>query len=124
MPADGSAGKHVHLNHAPAMQVESFSANATDIITSVRTSLPAEADVDLSQLDDAEQQLADARDTLLDVKSDVRNATDGFHGFIIAVAIGAILCAILGLLCVFVRVRPPSPSLHPLRNPPTESPLH
>lgn len=88
------------------MQVESFSNNATEVIAEVRTSVPPESNVDLTELDSAAQQLSDARDTLVDVKEDVRDATDGFHGLIIGIAVGAIIVAILGLLCVFVRVRP------------------
>eukprot|EP00892_Ulva_mutabilis_P012478 jgi/Ulvmu1/9602/UM054_0032.1 len=84
-------------------QVETFSNNATDVITQVRTSLPADADIDLSELDDAQTQLQDARETLIDVKADVRTATDSFHDLIIGIAVVAIVCAILGLLCVFVR---------------------
>ena len=49
--------------------------------------------------------LEDAQEDLEVAESNTRDATDSFGGVIIFIGVCAIICAILGLLCVFVRVR-------------------
>lgn len=91
-----------------------FADNTTDVIVTVRNLVPAiiaddpsiAGDVDVTQLDGAEEQLSHSRDMLIDVKLDIRDATEHFHHVAIGIAVGAIICAINGLLCVVTRVRP------------------
>lgn len=70
--------------------------------------------VDLNELKEAEDLLTTAQEDLEVAESDTRDATDSFGGVIIFIGVCAIVCAILGLLCVFVRVLSPTSAPLPL----------
>ena len=72
-------------------------------------------DVDTSELERAETLLEEAQEDLREAEDTARDAAEDFGGVIIFVGVCAIVCAVLGLLCVFVRVRSPSSSRPRLR---------
>jgi hypothetical protein len=92
----------------PRLQAEKFKASATTSINTVEQAV-GNTNVDLSELRKARTLMADAQTNLEAAESSTRDATEAFNGVIIFIGVCAILCAILGLLCVFVRVRTSSP---------------
>ena len=88
------------------VQAEKFKESATTTITTVEAAAEAgnSESVDLTELRKAENLLEEAQSDLIVAEDTTRGATTRFEGVIIFVGVCAIVCAILGLLCVFVRV--------------------
>lgn len=90
------------------LQAETFKNSANTTITTVEQAVGDDENIDLEELKNARDLLGDAQEDLELAESETRDATDSFNGVIIFVGVCAIICAILGLLCVFVRVRVPN----------------
>ena len=83
------------------------SANRTIVTVEAAAAAGGTGDVDITELTRAQTLLEEAQDDLIEAERATREATDDFGGVIIFIGVCAIICAILGLLCVFVRVRSP-----------------
>lgn len=86
------------------LQAGAFKDSANTTITVVEKAVGDGGSVDLTELKNAQKLLGDAEEDLESAESSTRDATDAFGGVIIFIGVCAIVCAILGLLCVFVRV--------------------
>jgi hypothetical protein len=87
------------------VQARTFKESANSTLNTIQKIAPQDGSVNTQELQEAQSLLAKAEQDLQDNEKNVRFATDRFHGTIIVIAVAAIICAILGLLCVFVRVR-------------------
>lgn len=93
------------VSHGMCLQANNFKQSTNDTISIIETAVPKDGTVDTTELKNAQKLLGDAEKELMKTEKEVRYATERFHSVIIVIGVLAIICAILGLLCVFVRVR-------------------